>query len=216
MGDLAAGVAHEIRNPLNAIGIAAQRLHREFVPKADVEEFTELSSNILNETTRLSEILSRFLALARSHVQDSDVIDIAALLRQTISNMRSEAEARSIHIMLSIPESMEARGNGEKYQQVFVNILKNGMEAIGREGEITISAEEDKNGINIIRFEDTGPGFKDDSLSKIFQPYYTTKTDGSGLGLALSYRIITDYGGKLLAENRPGGGARLSIILPKA
>jgi PAS domain S-box-containing protein len=214
MGDLAAGVAHEIRNPLNSIGIAAQRLHREFKPRDDTAEYENLSKNILNETNRLNEILTRFLALARSHVRDADIVNLTEVMEKTVAGMRHEAEERGIGIELALPDQFAARGNGEKYQQVFVNILKNSIEAIGQDGKIEVTGIEE-DGTNVITVDDSGPGFPDEALAKIFQPYYTTKTDGSGLGLALSYRIITDYGGKLTAENKPEGGARIQISLPR-
>ncbi len=215
MGDMAAGVAHEIRNPLNAIGIAAQRLQIEFVPKEEDEDYQVLTRNILSETARLNEILTRFLDLAKTRASESRPVNIIEAIEKAVSPLKDEAGKDGIEISSDCPDAIMVKGNVEKYQQVFINLIKNSMQAVKQDGRITISASiKDHQGI--ITVSDTGTGFPEDEMSKIFQPYYTTKTDGSGLGLALAYKTITDYEGTIRATNVSNGGACVQITLPMA
>ncbi|MEZ5359591.1 MAG: ATP-binding protein [Candidatus Zixiibacteriota bacterium] len=213
MGDMAAGVAHEIRNPLNAIGIAAQRLQMEFAPTEDTDEYKVLTGNILAETARLNQILTRFLDLAKTRASESQPINLADAIHRAVATLKDEAAASKIAIDATIPETIRVKGNVDKYVQVFINLIKNAMQAIKHDGTITIDADIQENERAIVTVTDTGPGFPDDVKSKIFQPYFTTKADGSGLGLALAYKTITDFGGTIEADNHPDGGARLKITI---
>jgi PAS domain S-box-containing protein len=216
MGDMAAGVAHEIRNPLNAIGIAAQRLKMEFEPGEDSEEFNSLAKNILDETARLNEILTRFLDLAKTRAAEDRPIDLLEPINKGIASLSFEANTNKVKIKYSSHDEIRIRGTVEKLQQVFINLLKNSIQAMPDGGEITIDVDTSAAGNVIITVADNGRGFPTEVMSKIFQPYFTTKVDGSGLGLALAYKTVTDYGGTIEASNNPTGGARLRITLPRA
>ncbi len=213
MGDMAAGVAHEIRNPLNAIGIAAQRLQIEYLPEKDGDEYTQLTINILAETSRLNDILTRFLELAKTRSAKQRPVDIIRAIDKAVTSLRDEAGQNNVTIKFDSPQPMMVRGEVEKYQQVFINLIKNSIQAMDAGGEITIKAESDAANVTL-SVSDNGSGFPADSMTKIFQPYFTTKTDGSGLGLALAYKTITDFGGSISAANNPDGGASIFIKIP--
>lgn len=216
MGDMAAGVAHEIRNPLNAISIATQRLKMEFEPKGDNEEYERLTRNILDETTRLNQILTRFLDLAKTRAAEDRPIDLSEPIRRAIASLSDEAESHGVTITCPTHDTVRVRAAEEKLQQVFINLIKNSIQAMPHGGEVSIAVDTSESRRVVITVADTGPGFPPGESSKIFQPYFTTKADGSGLGLALAYKTIIDYGGTIEASNNPTGGARVAITLPRA
>jgi len=216
MGDMAAGVAHEIRNPLNAISIASQRLSMEFEPTAEGAEYNRLTKNILDETLRLNQILTRFLELAKTRASEDRPVDLAEPIQRAIDALADEGRRQGVGIHYAPHDPIRIRGSVEKLQQVFINLIKNGIQAMPDGGDVTIAVDTSDAGHATITVADTGPGFPPDVMSKIFQPYFTTKADGSGLGLALAYKTITDYGGAIEAANDPSGGAKIKITLPKA
>jgi PAS domain S-box-containing protein len=216
MGDMAAGVAHEIRNPLNAIGIAAQRLKMEFKPAEEGEEYDRLARNILDETGRLNQILTRFLDLAKTRGAEDRPSDLSEAINRGLASLSDESRRSGVAIVYHPHDKVQVRADVEKLQQVFINLIKNGIQAMPDGGEVTISVDNADGANVVITVTDTGPGFPADVMSKIFQPYFTTKVDGSGLGLALAYKTITDYGGTIEAVDNPDGGARIRITLPRA
>ncbi len=215
MGDMAAGVAHEIRNPLNAISIASQRLKSEFEPNEDADEYRRLTRNILDETARLNQILTRFLDLAKTRAAEDRPVDLSDPIKKATDSLADEAEARRVKIIYKPHDTVRVRAGEEKLQQVFINLIKNSIQAISGSGEVEIRVTApDEKTVSIV-VADTGPGFPPDVMPKIFQPYFTTRADGSGLGLALAYKTVTDAGGRIEAGNGPDGGARITIILPR-
>jgi PAS domain S-box-containing protein len=215
MGDMAAGVAHEIRNPLNAIGIAAQRLKIEFSPEEGGEEYDHLAKNILDETGRLNQILTRFLDLAKTRASEDKPTDLAKAINKAIASLSNEGSRSGVKIEYGKHDEIKVRAGIEKLQQVFINLIKNSIQAMPDGGEVVISVNNSGKDNVVITVSDSGPGFPSEVMSKIFQPYFTTKVDGSGLGLALAYKTITDYGGTVEALNKPSGGARIRITLPR-
>lgn len=215
MGDMAAGVAHEIRNPLNAIGIAAQRLKMEFNPSEDQDDYNTLTKNILSETERLNQILTRFLDLARSKTKEDTPIELNKAIERGISSVIDEAKQNGITINFINEKSFDVRCQIEKLQQVFINLIRNSIQAMKFGGEVIINVLEAENKQVLITVSDTGAGFDDEVLTRIFQPYFTTKADGSGLGLALAYKTISECGGTIEAFNHEKGGAVINIHLPR-
>lgn len=216
MGDMAAGVAHEIRNPLNAIAIAAQRLEMEFRPQAEGEEYGRLTRNILNESARLNQILTRFLELARTRASSAAPVDLHEAIQKGIAAIKDEADRGGVAIRYFDHEPVSVQGSAEGLQQVFINLIKNSLQAMPSGGEIQINVASTLDGRSVITVADSGPGFPAEALAKVFQPYFTTKADGSGLGLALAYKTISEMGGEISAANAPSSGAVIRIIIPVA
>jgi signal transduction histidine kinase len=219
LGQLAAGVAHEIRNPLNAISIAAQRLKRDFVPSDPPKEadFQNLSGVIKDEIKRLNGIIEEFLTFSKSRRLDFSKFSITEVLQKIVTLIREEASTHGITIETTWREdpaliSMDVN----KLQQAFLNLIKNAMESITEaEGKITITV--DKHGKNYIitRISDTGCGMTAEEIEKIFSPEYTTKEKGVGLGIPLAFEIIRGHGGDIQVISRKGKGTIFEVILPR-
>ena len=213
LGSLAAGVAHEIRNPLNAISIASQRLKSEFEVKTDQDGFEQLALTIKTEIERLNAIIAGFLALARSGHLNREKIDLELYLQEIIMLFKNEADKMNIHIHSDIEKNVSLTVDSQEMKKVMGNLIKNAFDAVGQGGEILIKARTQDSNLLII-VEDTGPGISTDKINKIFAPYYTTKENGTGLGLSICHRIISDHGGTLSVENKKPHGARFIISLP--
>jgi PAS domain S-box-containing protein len=213
LGTLAAGVAHEIRNPLNAIAIASQRLKSEFEVKDDQDGYTKLAGTIGREIERLNRIIADFLALARSGRLEKESVNLKSYLAETVNLLRNEADDQEIDIDLECPDEIEVVIDLREFKKVIINLIKNSLEAIGTGGRVSIECSHRDDRI-VIAVKDDGSGIDQEKLDKIFSPYFTTKPSGTGLGLAISHRIVTDHGGSLGVENLKGGGAMFVITLP--
>jgi signal transduction histidine kinase len=218
LGQLAAGVAHEIRNPLNAISMATQRLKMDFVPADENKaiEFRNLSGVIRDEIKRLNGIIEEFLSFSKSRrlqLSDFSVIDV---LQKIVNLIREEAAVRGITIetrwrekQVIIPMDVN------KLQQSFLNLIKNALESMPAEGKITITVDkEGKNNI-IVSIADTGCGMTAEEIEKIFNPEYTTKEKGVGLGIPLASEIIRGHGGEIRVISRKGEGTTFQVVLPR-
>ena len=215
LGNLAAGVAHEIRNPLNAISIAVQRLKSEFVPVKDKEEYLNFTQTILNEIKRLDQTINQFLSLAKVQKLNLASTDMNSFLYEVISLMEIEAKQKEILIEKEIEKMPEIRIDREEMKKALVNIILNGIQSMPSGGKMNISGKVNNSGKEIIiKIKDSGPGIPEENLSKIFQPYFTTKDKGTGLGLSITYRIINDHKGRIEVESKVGEGATFIIRLP--
>ena len=212
MGNLAAGVAHEIRNPLNTISIASQRLAAEFQPNENSEEYLSFTKQIRDETKRLNVIITRFLALARGEEQKNQTVDLNEIILKFVSFVKAEADERNIEIEIDLNESIKVDADIDKLKQVLSNLFNNAKEALsGQSGKIKISTQ-NVNRNSILIFEDSGPGIPSEIRDKIFTPYYTTKEAGTGLGLPTIHRIISDMGREIKVEESELGGAKFMIM----
>jgi PAS domain S-box-containing protein len=213
LGDLAAGVAHEIRNPLNTISIAAQRLAAEFTPTENESGFKSFTTQIREETRRLNTIITRFLALARDEQRHEKVIDLKSFLSDAVSLLEIEAEQVGIVIELTCEDSLKIKADEDALKQVFTNLFANAREALKEEkGKINISCQRADDTAEI-RFADSGPGIEPHIAERIFAPYFTTKEGGTGLGLPTVHRIVTAMGGEVTCEPAERG-AIFVITLP--
>jgi signal transduction histidine kinase len=216
LGHLAAGVAHEIRNPLNAMGMGLQRLKREFSPPEETkkEEYVFFVELILKETRRVNEIIERFLTLSRPFQLDLREFSIQNLLKNLVTLFQEEASSLGIHIQMETPfELPSIKMDPERLTQALINIMKNGMQAMGKGGTLRIEAKPMKEEVEVI-ISDSGPGIPPEQMEKIFNYYYTTKKEGVGLGLPIAHRIIEAHGGRLKIESRVGSGTKAITTLP--
>ncbi len=208
MGRLAAGVAHEIRNPLNAISMATQRLQREHKE--------ELMGVIKEEIKRLNLIIEEFLQFSRTDRLNFLNQDISAIVNQIILLVQDEAEAKGVKTDRFIPDSpIMAPVDKDKLKQALLNVAKNALEATGDGGSIRFSLrEKDRHWVSI-KISDTGEGIPEDRISRIFDPDYTTKEKGLGLGLPIANEIIRGHGGEIEVLSLPDSGTTFEILLPK-
>jgi PAS domain S-box-containing protein len=213
MGSLAAGVAHEIRNPLNTISIAAQRLASEFASNVDSEEYVTITNQIKVETKRLNEIINKFLALTREEEKKYRVIDLAEFIEETVEFFKPEAEKLKIELSHIVGPGLKVEADPNALKQVFLNLFNNAKEALsGQPGRISIGAQAHDEIVELT-FSDSGPGIKKELREKIFTPYFTTKESGTGLGLTTVHKIISDLGGEVRTEESDWGGAKFVITL---
>jgi PAS domain S-box-containing protein len=215
LGNLAAGVAHEIRNPLNAISITAQRLKSEFVPQRDQEEYASFTQIILNEIKRLDSIINQFLSLAKAQKLNLVLTDMGKFLSEVTTVAEVEAKKKNITVTREIGELPESKADPDELKKAFLNILRNGIQATPSGGSLSVrSYRDDKQGTMVVEIEDSGSGIPKDKLSKIFQPYFSTKEKGTGIGLSIAYRIISDHGGRIEVKSEVGKGTIFTVRLP--
>ena len=217
LGELAAGVAHEIRNPLGGIELCATMLEREF--RYDKSK-KETIMPILEGTRRLNNIVVNLLQFARENKVAWGEVDVEKLLDESIKSVKISLEKNNVAIVKSFAAGAYfVRGDADQLRQVCINIMLNAIEAMPSGGNMTLEITphlepESEKRVLAISFSDTGPGIDQENLTKIFQPFFTTKDDGTGLGLAISYKIIERHHGKIVVESKKDKGARFTIFLP--
>ncbi|MDQ5988120.1 MAG: Adaptive-response sensory-kinase SasA [Syntrophus sp. SKADARSKE-3] len=218
LGQLAAGVAHEIRNPLNAISMASQRLKRDFVPADEqkVKDFQTLTTVIRDEIRRLNNIIEEFLTFSKSRRLDLHDFPVTEVLQKIVNLMQEEANMAGVVIETQwethqpvIPMDMD------KLQQALLNFIKNAMESITGGGKVSISLDRPVKGWVNIKISDTGCGMTAEEIEHIFSPDYTTKEKGLGLGLPLAHEIIRGHGGEIKVTSQKEKGTVFDILLPE-
>ncbi len=212
LGSLAAGVAHEIRNPLSSIkGFATYFMEREEKP-----EDKEIAKVMIHEVDRLNRVVSQLVELAMPVSVSKKPVSLSAVIEKSLKILEREAANKNIEIKTIFPSTEPLYAIDEdRIKQVLLNLYLNGIESMGEGGILSIELSE-KNGEAIIKISDTGCGISEKDLAHVFDPYFTTKTTGTGLGLAIVHNIIEAHGGKITAESRPGNGAVFTIYLPGA
>jgi len=214
LGNMAATVAHEIRNPLNAISMGLQRLKAEFEPTDDHEDYTRLTALMLGEVHRLNAIVEQFLSLARPIEMKPEVFPLPQILRELAALEEADAKRSQVQIrVIAAPDMPPLRADPGHFTQVLLNLMLNGLQAMPDGGTLTLEANASNNRM-IIAVTDTGTGMTAETQRRIFEPYFTTKEKGTGLGLAISRRIIEAHGGTITASNASSGGCRVEITLP--
>ena len=216
LGHLAAGVAHEIRNPLNAIGMGIQRLKREFPPEEESRrgEFLSFTEIILKEIRRVNQIIEQFLTLSRPFKLTLREASLKDLLAHLVTLFREEVSSQKMKLEAEIDPSLPpVQADEEKLTQALINIMKNGIQAMDRDGVLRIEARASRDHVEI-KVSDTGTGIPPDQMEKVFNYYYTTKEKGVGLGLPIAHRIIEAHQGQLTVESRVGVGTQMTIRLP--
>ncbi len=215
VGSLAAGIAHEIRNPLASLSGSIQMLQGELDLKGDHKHLMDI---VLRETDRLNTIITEFLDYARPRSSQREQLALDAVVNETIALFKNSRNFRAgISIRCEIAPHVAVTGDPQRLRQVFWNLLINAAQAISNGGSIGITAAPgtgDQSDEVVICVSDTGTGIAMEHLENIFDPFFTTKTDGTGLGLAIVYRIIEDLGGAIDVKSEPGKGTIFTIRLP--
>ncbi len=237
LGEMAAGLAHEIRNPLGAIKGAAQYLNPAY-PRADDGELMQV---IIEEVNRLNGVVSEFLDYSRPLKPALLPVDLNEILQRTVKLLESQGLPSGVQVKLSLdPELGPALGDAEQLKQVFLNLALNAVQAMPKGGTLTVRSQllpaafrftqvgrmgsnggdernADGEGRTLeVRFQDTGGGIPEDARERIFIPFFTTKAKGTGLGLAISQRIVRAHGGSISVESRPSFGSEFIVRLAAA
>lgn len=210
VGELAAGLAHEVRNPVAAIHGAAQALG----PQATEAQRREMLQVIEEESARLDRVVGEFLCYARPSSPHPEPVDLIELVRRSVRGL--ELSGRRLAVEVQASPDVVALGDPDQLQRAIDNVVRNAWEAAGEGGRLRVQILAEPDGCVSARFEDSGPGIPPESIRKLCRPFYTTKPGGTGLGLALIERIVTAHGGDLRIDGRPGLGAAFTFVLPRA
>ena len=212
MGELAAGVAHEIRNPLNAISLSAQRLLKR-LKGDDYKNEQSMIHSIREEIHRLDEIIRQFLNFARPAPLIKNAVLLDEIIKKSLSLYTATFEKSKILLNFESEKNINIQADNNKLQQVFVNLLENSLHAMPEGGKLNIHIKRDKK-TAIISFKDSGIGIPEENLAKIFNLYFTNKREGNGLGLAQVYQIITEHLGSIQVQSEINQGTEFIIRLP--
>ncbi|MEZ4697840.1 MAG: ATP-binding protein [Rhodothermales bacterium] len=219
LGTMASGLAHEIRNPLNAIGTVVQQLRTDFTPIADGDDYKELTTLVYSEVRRINEAIEGFLRMARpapSRPQPFVLADLLDSVRREYEPMLLE---RTIKLTIDSDFGGEVSWDQQQIRQVLMNLIQNSVDAMTdaklEGGSIRISTsalEFDEIEIDVT---DSGPGIPETIQRRIFDLYFTTKAQGTGIGLSLVHRIVQEHGGTISVESAAGSGTTFRIRLPR-
>ena len=213
---LAAGVAHEIGNPLNSLHIHLQLMERKLrkVPAGPRAELEKSLTVARDEITRLDSIVQQFLGAIRPAHLQKQLENINALVSESVAFLRPEIEDRSILVEQQLRKDLPLiEVDRNQLKQAFYNVIKNAFQAMKSGGILSILTNVDERFVSVC-FSDSGGGISPEDMSKIFEPYFTTKASGSGLGLLIVRRIVREHGGEIDLASDQGKGLTLTIRLP--
>jgi two-component system, NtrC family, sensor histidine kinase PilS len=214
VGEMAAGIAHEIRNPLASMSGSIQILRHELPLSAEQEQLMDI---VLRESERLNSTIRSFLAYARPQRFAIARFDVRRALNDTALLLRNSSEVQEGHIIdVQVPaQELWYEADEGQIKQIVWNLATNGLRAMPQGGRLRLSgaSEADSEAV-VITVEDQGVGIPADELDKLFQPFHGSFAKGSGLGLAIVHRIVNDYSGEILVNSQQGSGTRVSVRLP--
>lgn len=213
---LAAGIAHEIGNPLNSLTIHLKLLSRlvSKIPSGDRKKAQDSLNAMEDEMIRLDQTIRNFLRATRRKPLRFELVQINDLLDKTLSFLKPELKNSKIKIVEDLNKEMPTfLVDPDRIQQVFMNIIKNAIHAMPKGGTLRIQTE-GKEKLCTIHFQDSGIGIPSDMIPRIFDAYYTTKDEGSGLGLMIVHQIIKEHGGRVEVKSKPNHGTTFTILLP--
>jgi two-component system sporulation sensor kinase A len=209
VGELAAGIAHEIRNPLTSL-----RGFMQMYVKEDKEGTKKLRNEVmLSEIDRINEIVSELLVLAKPSNEAFELRDLAPILNHVTRLFEGQANLHNVQIKIELDDNLSSIQCQRSINQVFINVLKNAIESMPKGGEVTIQAKQKNDKIHI-RIKDEGYGIPQEEITKIGNPFFTTKETGTGLGLMVSMRIIQNHNGTIRIESEVGKGTMVEVVLP--
>ena len=213
---LAAGVAHEIGNPLNSLHIHLQLMERQAhkLDRAAREELEESIDIARSEVNRLDSIVTQFLRAIRPSKPELHPENVNTIVEETLRFFTPEIQDRNIVVEQELRSDLPLlQIDRDQMKQAFYNVIKNSLQAMKRGGTLRIRTDRDDTHV-LISFIDTGSGMSAENLGRVFEPYFTTKPSGTGLGLLIVRRIVREHGGELSIESSEGKGLTLTIRLP--
>ncbi len=214
LGEMAAGVAHELRNPLASISGSVQVLKRDLQPRTEASDLMDI---VIKESKRLDKIIRDFLLFAKPGRFQAEPADLVVLLQETLSLLENSDERQPEHRVVTQfrPESIPAVVDVNRMKQVFWNLAKNGLKAMPHGGTLTVRAIDGRDDQVVVTFADTGIGMSEQEITSNFQPFHGSFESGTGLGLAIVYRIVEEHGGRIKVKSRAGAGTEVSLHLPR-
>jgi two-component system, NtrC family, nitrogen regulation sensor histidine kinase GlnL len=221
MGTLAAGLAHEIRNPLGGIKGAAQLLRRSIESDSSLCKYTDI---MIREVDRVNQLIEQLLDLSRPAQLTLAPINVHRILEEVLLLEAQTLGAKAITVRKNFDPSLPSiKGDGAQLTQVFLNLIKNAFQSMDKTGELTLTTrletdfyvreEGGRNRFIWVDITDEGAGIKEEDLPHIFSPFFTTKTSGTGLGLSICYRIIKEHGGLIRVDSAEGKGTTFKVSL---
>jgi two-component system sensor histidine kinase HydH len=215
MGELASGVAHEIRNPLNAIGTIIQQLDKDFEPESNREEYHQLARLVYKEVRRINETVQDFLRFARPEPFQPQLFQLSDLMDHLFRQYQPLTTVQHLQFTLDQTWDGEVFWDRRQMHQVLINLMQNGLDVLSANGKILIKVADINEKELEIRVHDTGPGIPANIRSKIFNLYFTTKAKGTGIGLSIVQRIIYEHGGIISVESAENLGTTFILRMPK-
>lgn len=216
--ELAAGVAHELGNPLNSLTIHLQLMRRQLAKLEDHPSLDRLERSLqvcAGEVERLDSIVTHFLGAVRPRQLDLQDLDLIVPLEESLEFLRPELESAGLRVDIELDTALPVvMADRDQIKQVFFNIIKNARQAMKAKGTIRIRAFSDDEFV-YIQIGDTGEGISKDDLQRVFQPYFTTKKDGHGLGMMIVDRIMREHGGQIGIDSREGVGTLVTLHFPQ-
>jgi len=216
--ELAAGVAHELGNPLNSLNIHLQLMQRQLQRAEATDENLKLGKALAvcgAEVERLDSIITHFLEAIRPREPQLQDLDLIAPLEESVQFLGPELEGAGVRVDIELASTLPTiQGDRDQIKQVFFNIIKNARQAMQAGGVIRVRAFSDDEFV-YIQIGDTGDGIAQEDLSKVFQPYYSTKKEGHGLGMMIVERIMRDHGGQIGINSRPSVGTLVTLQFPQ-
>lgn len=216
VGKLAAGTAHEIKNPLTAMRGTLQMMQWRLEKKTELIKELKYVNLLLEEVDRINHVVQEFLLLSRNNHPRREAVELNKIIVDVLAILESEARSYAIKVESDLKEYLpKTEGDKEKLKQVLLNLAQNGFQAMEPGGILKISTNflPDQESITI-KVEDQGSGIAPEILDKIFQYFYTTKKEGTGLGLPICQQIIHEHGGEIEVESYPGRGTIFTVFLP--
>ncbi len=214
MGELASGVAHEIRNPINAIGMIAQRLQKEFSPDRGNDEFNSITNLLRTEVTRINKIIKQFLDYAKPLEVKTEEVDADEYFKQVYQLFEGQADKRRVTFTVYGLDPCTIKIDPELLKQALMNLVQNAFDAVGEEGRIAVRYKCEENKLEIT-VSDNGGGITEEDRQKIFDLYFTSRKDGTGIGLSITQKIIEQHGGTISCESTINQGTKFKVIIPQ-
>lgn len=217
IGRLAAQITHEIRNPLSSIGLNIELLGDdvEHLPESRRAEVKSILDAVLSEVRRLAEITEGYLRFARLPAPTKQERDAGDLAADLVAFFAGEASQKGVNVELHVDKDLpKITVDADRLRQALLNLLRNGVEASGKGGTVRVSARGNVDGGVALVVEDNGPGIAKDAREKLFSPFFTTKTGGTGLGLVLTREIVREQNGDVVVEDSVLGGAAFVVTFP--
>jgi PAS domain S-box-containing protein len=221
MGELTASLAHEINQPIAAAATDARTCLRWLArEQPDIGEARESAARMVNAVTRAADIITRLRQLFKKGAPQTNLVDVSEVIQEMVVLLRSEASRHSVSILTELSDGLpRVVADRVQLQQVFMNLMLNGIEAMQdtkTEGQLTIKSLMAEGGQLLISVSDTGVGLPREQADQIFNAFFSTKAQGTGMGLSISRSIVESHGGRMWATSNSGGGATFNFTLPTA